>query len=50
MRPFLADEILNEGKLNHYDKDKIAQICELKGLKSRALQLHSREDDIMRLL
>lgn len=36
-RYYLADEIINQNIFTHYDKDKIAQICEQKGLKSRAL-------------
>ena len=37
--PQVADAILANGSLNHYDRPRVAQLCEKAGLYTRALQV-----------
>jgi clathrin heavy chain len=38
--PNVADAILANGMFSHYDRPRIAQLCEKAGLFLRALQVH----------
>lgn len=49
-RTLYADEILQHKLFSHFDRNKIALLCEQKGLKTRAITLFDREEDIKRLL
>ncbi|WPT18138.1 Clathrin heavy chain 1 [Picochlorum sp. SENEW3] len=48
--PQVADAILANGTMTHYDKPRIAQLCEKAGLYMRALQLYSDLSDIKRVI
>mmetsp|Transcript_17321 Transcript_17321/g.52085 ORF Transcript_17321/g.52085 Transcript_17321/m.52085 type:complete len:1674 (-) Transcript_17321:219-5240(-) len=48
--PQVADAILANGTLTHYDRPRIAQLCEKGGLYMRALQHYSDLPDIKRVL
>ena len=48
--PQVADAILANGTLTHYDKPRIAQLCEKAGLYMRALQHYTDLPDIKRCL
>ena len=48
--PQVADAILANGNLTHYDKPRIAQLCEKSGLYMRALQHYSDLSDIKRVV
>eukprot|EP01094_Clydonella_sp_ATCC50884_P017852 TRINITY_DN3190_c0_g1_i1.p1 TRINITY_DN3190_c0_g1~~TRINITY_DN3190_c0_g1_i1.p1 ORF type:complete len:1694 (+),score=825.21 TRINITY_DN3190_c0_g1_i1:167-5248(+) len=49
-KPAVADAIIEKYGLSHYDKDRIAQICEKVGLAQRALQLYTRIEDAKRVM
>jgi clathrin heavy chain len=46
----VADAILAQGTLTHYDKPRIAQLCEKAGLYMRALQHYTELTDIKRAI
>jgi len=46
--PNVADAILAQGKLSHYDRPRVAQLCEKAGLYMRALQHYSDVSDLKR--
>ncbi len=46
--PNVADAILAQGKLSHYDRPRIAQLCEKAGLYGRALQHYTELSDLKR--
>ena len=46
--PNVADAILGQGKLTHYDRPRIAQLCEKAGLYMRALQHYTEVSDLKR--
>ena len=46
--PNVADAILGQGKLTHYDRPRIAQLCEKAGLYMRALQHYVEVSDLKR--
>lgn len=48
--PQVADAILANGTLTHYDKPRIAQLCEKAGLYMRALQHYTDLPDIKRCI
>ena len=48
--PQVADAILANGTMTHYDKPRIAQLCEKSGLYMRALQHYSDLSDIKRVI
>lgn len=48
--PQVADAILANGTLTHYDRPRIAQLCEKAGLYMRALQHYTDLVDIKRVL
>lgn len=48
--PPVADAILAQGTLTHYDRPRIAQLCEKAGLYMRALQHYTDLPDIKRVL
>ena len=48
--PAVADAILANGVLTHYDRPRIAQLCEKAGLYMRALQHYSDLPDIKRVI
>ena len=48
--PQVADAILANATLTHYDRPRIAQLCEKSGLYMRALQHHSDLKDIKRVI
>ena len=48
--PQVADAILANGTLTHYDKPRIAQLCEKSGLYMRALQHYTDLSDIKRVI
>lgn len=48
--PNVADAILGNGSLSHYDKPRIAQLCEKAGLCMRALQHYTELPDIKRVI
>ncbi|MEW5310804.1 MAG: hypothetical protein WDW38_002565 [Sanguina aurantia] len=48
--PAVADAILAGGSLTHYDRPRIAQLCEKAGLYMRALQHYTELTDIKRTL
>lgn len=48
--PQVADAILANGTLTHYDRPRIAQLCEKSGLYVRALQHYTELTDIKRVL
>jgi clathrin heavy chain len=48
--PQVADAILANGTLTHYDRPRIAQLCEKAGLYMRALQHYSDLTDIKRVI
>lgn len=48
--PQVADAILANGTLTHYDRPRIAQLCEKAGLYMRALQHYSDLSDIKRVV
>ncbi|XP_042382606.1 clathrin heavy chain 1-like isoform X1 [Zingiber officinale] len=48
--PNVADAILANGMFNHYDRPRIAQLCEQAGLYVRALQHYSELPDIKRVI
>ncbi|PVV00105.1 hypothetical protein BB559_000117 [Furculomyces boomerangus] len=47
--PQVADAILGNRVFTHFDKNRIAQLCERAGLNQRALELYSNIDDIRRV-
>jgi clathrin heavy chain len=48
--PQVADAILANGNLTHYDRPRIAQLCEKSGLYMRALQHYTDLNDIKRAI
>lgn len=48
--PQVADAIMANGTLTHYDRPRIAQLCEKSGLYMRALQHYSDLPDIKRVI
>jgi putative ubiquitin-RnfH superfamily antitoxin RatB of RatAB toxin-antitoxin module len=48
--PQVADAILANGTLTHYDRPRIAQLCEKAGLYMRALQHYTDLKDIKRVI
>ncbi len=48
--PQVADAILSNGTMTHYDKPRVAQLCEKAGLYMRALQHYSDLSDIRRVI
>ena len=48
--PTVADAILAQGALTHYDAPRVAQLCEKAGLYSRALQHYTDLADIKRVV
>ncbi|KAF3660335.1 Clathrin heavy chain 1 [Capsicum annuum] len=48
--PNVADAILANGMFSHYDRPRIAQLCEKAGLYIRALQHYSELPDIKRVI
>ncbi len=46
----VADAILANGTLTHYDKPRVAQLCEKAGLYMRALQHYTDLPDIKRCI
>ena len=48
--PQVADAILANGTLTHYDRPRIAQLCEKAGLYMRALQHYTDLVDIKRVI
>ena len=46
--PNVADAILGQGKLTHYDRPRIAQLCEKAGLYMRALEHYTEVSDLKR--
>ncbi|KMZ59834.1 putative Clathrin heavy chain [Zostera marina] len=48
--PNVADAILANGMFSHYDRPRIAQLCEKAGLYARALQHYSELPDIKRVI
>nr|GEZ00807.1 clathrin heavy chain 1-like [Tanacetum cinerariifolium] len=48
--PNVADAILANGMFSHYDRARIAQLCEKAGLYVRALQHYSELSDIKRVI
>ncbi|XP_004977645.1 clathrin heavy chain 1 isoform X1 [Setaria italica] len=48
--PNVADAILANGMFSHYDRPRIAQLCEKAGLYLRALQHYSELPDIKRVM
>lgn len=48
--PQVADAILANGTMTHYDKPRIAQLCEKAGLYMRALQHYTDLSDIKRVI
>ena len=48
--PNVADAILANGMFSHYDRPRIAQLCEKAGLYMRALQHYSDLPDIKRVI
>ncbi|PKA50598.1 Clathrin heavy chain 1 [Apostasia shenzhenica] len=48
--PNVADAILANGMFSHYDRPRIAQLCEKAGLYMRALQHYSELPDIKRVI
>ncbi|WVZ54972.1 hypothetical protein U9M48_005696 [Paspalum notatum var. saurae] len=48
--PNVADAILANGMFSHYDRPRIAQLCEKAGLYLRALQHYSELPDIKRVI
>ena len=46
--PNVADAILAQGKLSHFDRPRIAQLCEKAGLYGRALQHYTELSDLKR--
>jgi len=49
-RAQVADAIMANGALTHYDRPRIAQLCEKAGLYLRALQHYSDLPDIKRVI
>ena len=50
VKPDVADAILSNGTFSHYDRPRIAQLCEKAGLYMRALQHYSDLTDIKRCI
>ncbi|CAI9767563.1 unnamed protein product [Fraxinus pennsylvanica] len=48
--PNVADAILANGMFSHYDRPRIAQLCEKAGLYMRALQHYTELSDIKRII
>jgi clathrin heavy chain len=48
--PQVADAVLANGQLTHYDRPKVAQLCEKAGLYLRALQHYTDLKDIRRVV
>lgn len=48
--PNVADAILANGMFSHYDRPRIAQLCEKAGLYMRALQHYTELNDIKRVV
>ena len=48
--PQVADAILANGTLTHYDRPRVAQLCEKAGLYMRALQHYTDLVDIKRVI
>ncbi|RZF40357.1 hypothetical protein LSTR_LSTR008787 [Laodelphax striatellus] len=48
--PAVADDILQRRILSHYDRNRIAQLCEKVGLFARALDHYTEMNDIKRIL
>lgn len=46
----MADAILANGTLTHYDRPRVAQLCEKAGLYMRALQHYTDLSDIKRVI
>lgn len=50
MAPKVADAIFEMNLLTHFDKERIAKLCEKTGLLKRALTLHSDLASIRRVI
>ena len=48
--PQVADAILAQEMFSHFDRPKVATLCERAGLIHRALELHANADDVKRVL
>nr|PNR52339.1 hypothetical protein PHYPA_008713 [Physcomitrium patens] len=48
--PNVADAILTNGIFKHYDRPRIAQLCEKAGVYMRAMQLYTELSDIKRVI
>lgn len=48
--PAVADAIMANGTLTHYDRPRVAQLCEKGGLYMRALQHYTDLPDIKRVI
>jgi clathrin heavy chain len=49
-KPEVADAILSGGQFSHYDRPRIAQLCEKSGLYMRALEHYTDLTDIRRVM
>jgi clathrin heavy chain len=49
-KPEVADAILGSGQFSHYDRPRIAQLCEKAGLYMRAMQHYTDLADIRRVM
>lgn len=44
--PFLAEEMFKRNKLRAFNRNRIAKLCEVAGLKHRAMLLYETEEEI----
>lgn len=49
-KPEVADAILSGGQFSHYDRPRIAQLCEKAGLYMRAMEHYNDLADIRRVM
>lgn len=49
-KPEVADAILSGGQFSHYDRPRIAQLCEKAGLYMRAMEHYTDLADIRRVM
>lgn len=49
-KPEVADAILSGGQFSHYDRPRIAQLCEKAGLYMRAMEHYNDLTDIRRVM
>lgn len=49
-KPEVADAILSGGQFSHYDRPRIAQLCEKAGLYMRAMEHYTDLTDIRRVM